>query len=158
MRKYHILIVIIIFLIPGCKSNKTPEQLKVIFYQNKDKLDLFANILQKDAKLDSIFSHRTEEQGFTFADIKQTYPSIYNLLVSAGITEASSHRSIFPRKWYFLKTNWPNEYPIYLSYDPIDSIRTAKGYYDKDEVSNETWGLADHWLMFRLVKYKPYKQ
>lgn len=159
MRKLNTLIVSIILLaLYGCKSNKTPEELKAIFYKNKDKLDLFANTLQKDVKLDSIFSNRTEEQGFDFPDIKETYPNIYNLLVDAGITEASSHRITRVTKWYFLKTNWPNEYPIYLEYNRFDSVKTKKGYYDKDEVSNETWGLGDHWIMFRWVKNKPYDQ
>jgi hypothetical protein len=142
----------------GCNSYKTPDELKGIFYQNKSKLDSFINIVQKDKKLDSIFSHRTEEQGWTFSDIKQIYPGAYNLLINAGISEASGHRVYGAENWYFLKTNWPNEYPIYLTYKPWDSLQTLKGFYEKDEVSNETWGLGDRWLMFRWVKDKPYKQ
>ena len=160
MRQLNILLVYIFFCgLCSCKSNKTPDELKSIFYQNKNKLDLFTTALQKDKKLDSIFSTRTEEQSLTFLDIKQTYPNIYNLLVDAGIIEASSHKNTYSKmlKWYWLKTNWPNEYPIYLAYDTFDSVQTAKGYYNKDEVSNETWGLGDHWFMFRWVKDKPYK-
>ena len=144
----------------GCQSNKTPEELEVLFYQNKDSLDLFTNTLKNDMKLDSIFSNRTEEQGFKFFDIKKTHQRVYNLLTNAGITEASSHKNEYSKtlKWYWLKTNWPNEYPIYLAYDIFDSVQTVKGFYDKDEVSNETWGLGDHWFMFRWVKDKPYKQ
>jgi hypothetical protein len=159
MRQLNFLLVSIIFFgFHSCKPKKTPDELKEIFYQNKPKLDLIVITLQKDKKLDSIFSDRTEEQRFIFPEIRQSYPDIYNLLVDAGITEASSHPQVFPKgfKWYFLKTDWPDEYPIYLTFDIFDLIQTVRGFYSKDEVSNETWGLGDHWFMFRWVKDKPY--
>ena len=161
MRRINILFGFIIFCgFHSCKSNKSPDELKVIFYQNKAKLDLFANTIQNERKLDSIFSNRTEEQGLSFHDIKRAYPNIYNSLIESGIVEASSNKKAYPKslKWYWLKTNWPNEYPIYLAYDTFDSLQTAKGYYNKDEALNETWGLGGHWFMFRWVKDKPYKQ
>ena len=148
------------FTILSCKSNKPPEELKAAFYQNKIELDEFVNILKADKILDSILSNRTKEQGWTFNDLQKTYPKVYELLSIVGITEASSHKNSSDKrdKWYFLKTNWPNEYPIYLTYDRLNSITTVKGYYNKDEVSNETWGLGGHWFMFRWVKDRPYKQ
>jgi hypothetical protein len=148
------------FVLLSCNSNKTPEDLKARFYKNKFKLDEFVTILKTDKTIDSILSNRTAEQGWTFNDLQKEYPKVYELLNSIGITEASSHKNSSGKrnKWYFLKTNWLNEYPIYLTYDRLDSINTVKGYYNKDEVSNETWGLGDNWYMFLWIKDKPYKQ
>ena len=144
----------------SCKTYNNPEELKAIFYKNKSKLDLLANSLKQDNTLDSIFSDRGNMQDSLFIDIKQSYPAVYSSLIKSGIIEASSHKQVYPKgkKWYFLKTNWKNEYPIYLVYDPIDSFQTAKGFHSKDEVLNETWGLGENWLMFRWVKDKTLKQ
>jgi len=161
MRQLNFLLgFILLCSFPNCKSHKTPDELKSLFYQNKKQLDSFTTFIKSDKKLDSIFSNTTEEQGLTILNIKQTYPSIYNLLTNAGITEASSHNRTYPKtvKWYWLKTNWPSEYPIYLAYDTFNLTQTVKGYYNKDEAFNETWGLGDRWFMFRWVKDKDYKQ
>jgi hypothetical protein len=88
---------------------------------------------------------------------------LYEILNEVGITEASSNKNVFPKgtMWYYFKTNWPNEYPIYLihnAHNYYDSSEFEKGFYSKDEVSNETWGLGDRWKMFRLVKEKSMKQ
>ena len=74
------------FTILSCKSNKPPEELKAAFYQNKIKLDEFVNILKADKILDSILSNRTKEQGWTFNDLQKTYPKVYELLSTVGIT------------------------------------------------------------------------
>ena len=144
----------------SCKTYNNPEELKAIFYKNKSKLDLFANSLEQDRTIDSIFSDRKNMQDSLFINIKQRYPNVYSSLIGSGIIEASSHRQIYPKgkKWYFLKTNWHNEYPIYLVYDPYDSIQTKKTFYNRDEVRNETWGLGENWFMFRWVKDKIMKQ
>ena len=152
-----LLIIIVLLACTGCRPNKNPEKLKANFYKHQQALDQFVFTLQNDKLLDSLF-------GATYLlkidELKNSYPDLYKSLTNAGIEAASSCRRAYPKKakWYFIKTNWRSEYPIYLKYDRYDSIQTVKRYYNKDEVSNETWGLGDNWFMFRWVKDKPYKQ
>ncbi|HRH49941.1 MAG TPA: hypothetical protein PLP23_14390 [Panacibacter sp.] len=125
------------------------------FYGNKIYFDSLATLLQADRKLDSLFQNGPERG---IPDIEISYPKVYMLLKKLGITDASSHLQICKRcpPWYYLKTNWPSEFPIYFIYNfndsPLDSLENIKGFYKKDEYNNETWGLGDKWKMFRLVK------
>ena len=151
----------ILFLIclttSSCHKNKSPTELIEVYNNNKVALDLIISNLQNNKKLDTVFQIAPDAG---IPNIKKSDPAIYDLLNKVGITDASSHQNSFPKRtqWYYFKTNWPNRYPIYLIYNAYDSIETKKGLYEKDEVSNETWGLGDNWKMIRLVKFKPYKQ
>jgi hypothetical protein len=80
------------------------------------------------------------------------YNREYNILKIAGITGASSHPCNKRVRWYYFKTNWPDEYPIYLIHTPCDSLKTKKGFHEKDRHTNEWWGLGDNWQIFRFVK------
>jgi len=144
-------------IISGCKRNKTPEQLIVTFNDNKKTLDVLINNLKRDKALDSLFQIGPERG---LPNIEVSHPDIYSMLNKTGITDASSHENAFPirTRWYYFKTNWPNEHPIYLIFNDYDSSETTNGFYSKDEVLNETWGLGNSWKMFRFVKFRPYKQ
>jgi hypothetical protein len=144
----------------SCNQNKTTPELIETFNKNKKALGLVIDKLQNDKRLDSLFQIGPESG---LPPIKNSYPLEYDILNKAGIIDASSHKNVFPVRtnWYYFKTNWPNEYPIYLifnAYNSYDSIEFEKGFYSKDEVSNETWGLGDRWKMFCLVKEKTMKQ
>ena len=148
---------LLLFIFDSCHQNKSPEELIDTFYQNKTDLDLIIQSLQTDKKLDSLFWIGPDSG---IPDIKESYPNIYSLIKKTGITDASSHNNSYPRNtsWYYLKTNWPNEYPIYLIYNAYDSTGPKKGEYLNDEGFNETWGLGDYWTLFRLKKIKSMKQ
>ncbi|MEO8769660.1 MAG: hypothetical protein ABI402_06235 [Ferruginibacter sp.] len=118
-------------------------------------MDLVIKRLQNDKEMDTLIQNW---EGLS--RLKKSYPDIYSLLKNIGIKHISSHQSVYVRmaRWYYFETNWPNEYLICLIYDQYDSSQTKKGYYSKDEVANETWGLGNNWDMFRWVKNKPYVQ
>ena len=151
------LFVLTYLMLFGCSNNKKPTELIETFNKNKPSLDLLINKLQKDKKLDSLFQIEVDSG---LPNIKSTYPDMYAIFNEVGITDASSHRNPFPKwsNWYYLKTNWLNEHSIYLIFNAYDSSETTKGFYLKDQVLNETWGLGENWKMFRFVKFRPYKQ
>ncbi len=141
----------------SCYQNRTQSELANFFHANKPTLDSIVKSLQYDKKLDSIFQIIPDSR---IPDIKNSYPDFYNMLTKVGIIHVSSHLNVYPKKnsWYYFKTDWSSDYPIYVIYNAYDSVETKLGYYSKDEVSNETFGLGDKWKMFRFVKYKRYKQ
>lgn len=134
----------------GCSATEDPQQWKNRFHTHYPKLEKLVHRLGNDPQLDTLF-HIGAESGLP--DIAVTYPSVLKQLQQAGITDASSHRCSRDkwRRWYYFKTNWPSIYPIYITYDPTESIKTQKGYYEKDKYGNETWGLGGHWLIYRWV-------
>jgi hypothetical protein len=135
--------------IPSCNSVKTSEELGATFYQNKIVLDALVNSLKSNRELDSLF-RISPDSGLPY--IKNLYKKEYNILKNIGITDASSHPCFKNIRWYNFKTNWKSKYPIYLIYTPCDSLKTFKGFYEKDKYDNEWWGLGDNWYMFRFVK------
>ena len=137
-------------IIAGCSRNKTPSELIDTFSQNKMTLDSLIKSLQNDKTLDSLFFIGPDAG---IPDIRQSYPKVYDMLRKVGITDASSHKNANCKyfHWYYFKTDWPNDYPIYLIFNTCDD-ETFKGFYRKDEYLNETWGLGDNWQMFRFVK------
>ena len=141
----------------GCRHNKTSQELIATFYKNENDLSLIIKKLQTDKHLDSLF---LSESMKGLPKIKNEYPEVYNKLKSLDISHASAHKNVSPHgtNWYYFETEWPNEYLICLVFNAHDSSESIKGYYKKDEVSNETWGLGNNWSMFRWVKDKPYKQ
>ena len=157
MLRFVISLLFLYLVVAGCHHNKTSTELFETFSQNKTNLDLLIDNFKKNKKLDTIFQIGPDSG---LPDLKNSYPDIYEMIKKIGITDASSHKNVFPKNtfWYYFKTNWPNEYPIYLIFNAYDSSETKKEFYLKDEVSNETWGLGDNWKMFRLVKFKTMKQ
>lgn len=150
MIRFIISLLLSSLIVVSCNRNKTPAELIDTFSENKETLHLLVKSLQNDKKLDSLFFIGPDSG---IPDIKNSYPEAYNMLRKLGIIDASSHKNADCKKnqWYYFKTNWPNEYPIYLVFNTCDE-ETAKGFYKKDEYSNETWGLGDNWQMFRFVK------
>ena len=157
----------------NCGKSKTISELMNTFALDKPKLNAIVNNIQKDKILDSLFFNIGAENGIP--DIKTNYPQQYKMLREVGITDASAHAGTceidkenrpnetlykynLKHKWYYFKTNWQAEHPIFLMYNECDTAKTHKGFYDKDENQNETWGLGDNWIMFRLVKYIEVKQ
>jgi hypothetical protein len=140
----------------GCRHNKNPEELHVMFYKNEKDLNAILKRIQTDEKLDSLFQY----PGSGLPNIADSYPDIYLGLKRLGIKHASSHNNYFNKytNWYYFETTWPNEYLICLVYNAYDSVKNRKGYYSKDEIANETWGLGNSWSMFRLVKVKEHAQ
>ena len=133
----------------GCKRDLSSAELISKFTLNKIYLDSLVLYLNKDKKLDSFFHNRLDSG---LPDIKISYPVQFNLIEKTGITEISSC-PVCPRcpRWYYIKTNWPGVHPIYLIYGFRDSIENEKGFYNKDEYQNETWGMGDNWKIFRFV-------
>jgi hypothetical protein len=141
MKKYFLILLILAgTVMPGCRHNKTPEELIATFYKNEADLNFVIRQLQSDKQLDSLF-FRFFRKGLP--NIEKSYPSVYRKLKSIGIKNASSHPNVFPRgtNWYYFETEWPNEYLICLNFNAYDSVQSKKGYYYKDESANETWGL-----------------
>ena len=175
-------IITILFLISvisiNCDRSKTVSELMNTFSLNKPKLNAVVSNIQKDKILDSFFFNIGAENGIP--DIKTIYPQQYKMLKEVGITDASAHlgtcdyKPVHPNKenthpetwyqynlkhkWYYFKTNWQADHPIFLMYNECDTAETREGFYNKDENENETWGLGDNWKMFRLVKYREVKQ
>lgn len=145
------------FMLPGCTDNRKSVEIIKSFNKNKITLNAIMDKLEKDKTLNNLFQIKPDSG---LPDLKSSYPDVYALLKEAGIIDASSHKNIFPKlnNWYYFKTNWQNKYPIYLIFNRYDPTETKKGFYLEDEVSNQTWGLGDHWKMFRLVKFKSSKQ
>jgi len=147
-RSLIFLILVSIFCV--CKRNPSPAELIEKFNGNKIYLDSLAASLKQDKKFDSFFHYRLD---LGLPDIKNTYPKQFELIRKAGLIEISSNPvcRICPR-WYYIKTNWISEYPIYLIYNSRqDSMESEKGFYKIDKYLNETWGLGDNWRMFRFV-------
>jgi hypothetical protein len=134
------------------------------FYENKTRLDSLMHITETDKHLDSLFRIPPDSG---LPELLNTYPNISRELVELGITDASSHSNTYRPvgRWYYLKTNWSKDYPIYLIYNLIDqgwehnrnesildSSENIKGFHKIDKNHNETWGLGGKWKMFRLVK------
>jgi hypothetical protein len=142
-----------------CQSRLSPEELKAKFYRHKTDLEFVIKSIERDKKLASIFSYEWTPVGRLPTEDK-AYHDIFIKLKNADIKHFSVHPNPYPKgtKWYYLETSWPNDYLIVLSYNAYDTSETTKGYYSKDEVNNETWGLGDNWYMFRWVKDRPYKQ
>lgn len=134
----------------GCSAKEDPQQWKNRFHAHSPRLERLIHRFQNDAQLDSCF-HIRPDSGLP--DIATSYPSVLKLLQAVGITDASSHKAARNKwtRWYYFKTNWPSDYPIYLIYDPTETIETEKGYYKKDKYANETWGVGGNWRMFRWV-------
>lgn len=144
----------IVSLLVACRYHKTPKELIDTFYKNQSDLNFIIKQLQTDKHLDSLFSFASTTG---LPKIENSYPTIYFKLKALGIKHASSHPyTSFRRRWYYFETEWPNKYLICLMYNAYDSTLSKKDYYDKSEVSNETWGLGNNWRMFRLVKYERY--
>jgi len=133
----------------SCNKAKTHEELVGMFSNNKQALDSLIAKLKSDKTLDSVF-RIGPDQGLP--DLKRSYPNEYDILIKVGITDASSHSCDKVTSWYSLRTNWPSQYPIFLIFSPCDSLRTFKGFYNKDKYSNEWWGLGENWQMFSFVK------
>ncbi|MGG9972803.1 hypothetical protein ACQ33O_13505 [Ferruginibacter sp. SUN002] len=143
-------IITVAFILASCQQISSPKELIDRFYTNKADLDSLVKKIGNNKHLDSLF-YSGPETGIP--DIKDSYPNEFRLLTKIGITDASSHNTCYVcDRWYYLKTNWPSEYPIYLIYNnKQDSIENTKGFYKKDKYKNETWGLGGNWRMFRFV-------
>lgn len=146
--------VLIIFYSTGCTANEDPQQWKNRFHTHYPQLEKLVHRFRNDPELDTRFHIRADSG---LPDIAASYPSVLKLLQKVGITDASSHRCYSNKwsHWYYFKPNWPSAYPIYIIYDPTEPIKTGKGYYEKDDYGNETWGLGGHWSMFRWVAVIP---
>lgn len=133
----------------SCQRNLTSSELIDKFYSHKTQLDSLVSSLHSNKKLDSIFHDRLDKG---LPDSVALYTGEFNLIKKTGLTEISSC-PVCPRcpRWYYIKTDWLSEYPIYLIHHTRDSTETRKGFYKKDEYKNETWGLGDNWKMFRFV-------
>jgi hypothetical protein len=159
--RFHKFIYILLWLVLiSCNHNKTTPELIEIFNSNKKALGLVIDKFQKDKKLDTLFE---VDADLGPPKIENSYSDIPLIFKEVGIAGASSCKNSFPKgtRWYYFKTNWPNEFPIYLifnAHNSYDSSEFEKGFYSKDEVSNETWGLGHRWKMFRLVKERTMKQ
>ncbi|MGC4103795.1 hypothetical protein [Ferruginibacter sp.] len=146
-----------LILLTGCKQQQSPEKLIARFYTNKALFDKLVTTLTNNKKLDSLFYRQPETGEADLPDIKDAYPDVYELLNKLGVTVALSSPNICkicPR-WYYLKTNWPGEHPIYFIYNftdySRDSAENVKGFYKIDKYKNETWGLGDNWKMFSFA-------
>ena len=168
-------------IVTNCDRSRTATQLIQTFSDNKPKLTAIVKNIQTSKVLDSLFSEIGPENGIP--DIETRYWKQYEMLEEVGITDASAHKGACPQlstskdeqdkrfiaaanwqkahfknKWYYFKTNWQSDHPVFLIYNECDTAKTHKGFYEKDEYQNETWGLGDNWEMFRLIKYKDFKQ
>ena len=148
-------IVLISFLIlSSCQRKSTIVELKERFYSQKSSLDSLTVLINSDTRLDSLLQIPPDSG---LPDIQKYYPTEFKLLEKIGITHISSHPSIswHSPRWYYMKTNWPSKFPIYLIFNftnyQNDSLENEKGFYEKDRYKNETWGLGDNWKMFRFV-------
>ncbi|MFT3934421.1 MAG: hypothetical protein QM726_12440 [Chitinophagaceae bacterium] len=156
-------LILALTIIAGCKSELNEKELINKFYQNKPAFDSIVYLAQHDRTLDSALRIGADNG---LPAIQFSYPQIFWLITSSGITHVSSHANIYrpSGRWYYLKTNWAKDYPIYLIYNYIDynfksnnefvldSSENIKGFYKIDTNKNETWGLGNKWKMFRLVK------
>jgi hypothetical protein len=138
-----------VLLFFSCHRPKNHEELVKMFQQHKPTLDSLIERLKSDKKLDSLFNI---DPYTGLPDIKKSYPAEFNMLNQVGITDASSHKCNKIKSWYYLKTNWPSDYPIFLVYTPCDSLKTVTSFYEKDKYSNEWWGLGENWQMFKFLK------
>ena len=140
-----------LFILPGCSSERTIPELMKKFFDNKSSLDKLVLDLQNDRIVDSVCA----SPDFTLDKIKNLSPHKYHLLLDLGITEIISYQGPCKKsKNYDFKTNWAGKNPIHVNFNSCDSIEaeTQKGFYRKDENSNEFFGLGNCWKMWKEVK------
>ena len=61
-------------------------------------------------------------------------------------------------KIFIFETGWISKDSVSIVHNSCDTVQTKKGYYMKDENSNEIWGLGNSWQIIKIIKYLTRKQ
>lgn len=129
----------LIFAILSCRNTGNVSE-KVIKKFNSQKYEL--DNLIKDFQNPVIDSILTSDHKVTFK-AKEFPLAISKQMISLDLLDVSVHYGGRPNKKVFiLKTDWNYNDSIFIVHNISDLIETKKGYYRKDENSNEIWGLG----------------
>jgi hypothetical protein len=138
------IMLILMFFMTSCKTENLQQNHIERFNKNKHQ---FENLIE-ELKQDTLFNKKSE------VVFKWTYFQLptREKLQELGIEEVVPFYWDRTQRQFDLKTNWGNKIPIHIYYNTLDTIVTKKGYYNKDENSNEFWGLGNPWCLWYEVK------
>ncbi|CAN5461246.1 hypothetical protein BH10BAC2_BH10BAC2_25960 [soil metagenome] len=151
MIKPYLIITCFFIVVSSCPNENNNVQDHITkFYSEEGKFNQLITLLKNDTSINR--------------NSGQTYPailfgnSIKSKLEELGVT------NVFPFIWgnhdkaFDFTTEWQCPLPIHICYNFKDSIKTSKEYYEKDENSNEIFGLGNSWALWTEKKLINAKQ
>jgi hypothetical protein len=145
------IVLFFVLVLVSCDSTETvPETYVEKFYENQQRAEQLVSLLKGDK-----FLERKSGQELGILKFNDTIRNILTELDIKSVHYFSWGRN--DRQFDFI-TNWRKENPIHITYNSLDGIETQKGFYRKDENSNEVWGLGKGWLLWLERKLLDPKQ
>lgn len=151
MIKPYLIITCFLIIVSSCSNENNNVQDHITkFYSEEAKFNQLVTLLKNNTSINR--------------NSGQTYPanhfgnSIKSKLEELGIANVFSFTWGNHDKAFDFSTNWQYPLPIHICYNLKDSIKTLKGYYEKDENSNEIFGLGDSWTLWTEKKLINAKQ
>lgn len=145
-----LVIACIIIAMLGCgKQQSFSERLKEKFCTNETAMNEIVNELNS-TNIDSVFP------GYSAIPADRFNYTLSAKLTSVGVKEVSFHSTSCSGKSsgvFIFKTNWVKGDSAFIAKIICDTTGTKIGAYSKDRNSNEYWGLGDHWVGWKIVKY-----
>ena len=147
MGRFNIMFLFLSLVFTCCKQeDRLPDTYIDKFYKNQSELGSLINVLKEDTFLENKYGQIFKPAQFDDATKRK--------LENLGIVEVHLFSWGGDQRQFDFKTNWRKVEPIHLWYNTLDSVETVKGFYRKDENSNEVWGLGNNrslWIERKLI-------
>lgn len=139
----------------SCRQHETIfERMETRFKENEAALNNLVSILN-DSTTNSFFSeNKACIKAVDFND------AISQILNSLDLRKVCRHYGSCKNynKIFIFETGWIPKDSVTIVHNICDTVQTKKGYYKKDENSNEVWGLGNSWQIIKIIKYLNHKQ
>ncbi len=145
----------IILTTASCYQHETVfERMETKFKKNEPAINTLINMLN-DPKADSSFGEDAicKKANEFNLNISQKLNSLDLRNVCRHYGNCRPYQKIL-----IFETAWIPQDSVSIVYNICDTIETKKGYYKKDENSNEIWGIGNSWQIIKIVKYLKQKQ
>lgn len=125
------------------------ERMETRFKKNEAALNNLVSLLN-DSTVDSYFSEGVvcRKAAEFNSDISQKLNSLDLRNVCRQYGSCKPNNKIF-----IFETGWISKDSVSIVRNICDTVQTKKGYYRKDENSNEVWGLGNSWQIIKIIKY-----
>jgi hypothetical protein len=148
MKNVFRFLIISAFLLTSCVQNndKLPDTYIARFKYDKAKFEELISLLAQDTAI----QHKL---------IESLKPKQFSDVMSQKLKDLEIHE-VWLLAWrgdhrqIDFVTSWRRETPIHVYYNTWDSTMTKNSYYNKDENSNEIWGLGNFWCLWNEVKLR----